>query len=409
MTRRKAKTWSKSIGPYGSRIRLFEDPNSGIIYAETADPTLGAGYRSRSLRHRDRKRAVHWAHEQLAKLQRHEQIMLNRVPTLGLVLGLYLRHQTLKKCEAEQKADARRAELWGRFLGNRKDLRRITRHQWDSFVELRRSGAIGARGHEVKESSRRPVRAGTVAADLVFLRSVISWAMTWQTEDGRYLLSEDVTRGFEIPSDKNPRRPVVTQDRYEKLLAVADQVAMVVDWSEKRVSRPSYLPQLLVLAYGTGRRIGAICALRYEDLRLDQGPHGSIRWPADTDKIGRESIVPISAEVREAINQVLEDRPGIGAAPLFPAPQDPSQPISRALASGWLLQAEDLAGVEKHDGSLWHAYRRGWATARKNLPAPDVAAAGGWTDTSTLRDVYQQADQETMYRVVSQPQVIREA
>jgi hypothetical protein len=59
--------------------------------------------------------------------------------------------------------------------------------------------------------------------------------------------------------------------------------------------------------------------------------------------------------------------------------------------------------VEKQDGSLWHALRRAWATARKHLPTPDVAAAGGWCDQNTLLTVYQQADQETMYRVVSEP------
>lgn len=409
MTRPKAKAWSKSIGPYGSRIRLFEDPNSGIIYAETADPTLRAGYRSRSLRHRDRKRAIRWAHEQLAKLQQHEQVMLDRVPTLGLVLGLYLRHQTPKKCEAEQKADARRAELWKRFLGSKKDLRRITRHEWDSFIELRISGAIDSRGKGTKRGARRPVRSGTVGSDLIFLRTVLHWAEKWQDESGRYLLREDPTRGFEIPKDLNPRRPLATDDRTERIRAVADQVEMDVYWSEKRVSQRSYLKELLVLAYGTGRRIGAICSLRYEDLRLDLGPHGSIRWPADTDKIGRESVVPISADVRQAIDGVLEERPGIGAAPLFPAPQDPTEPISKELASSWLLRAEELAGVEKHDGSLWHAYRRAWATARKHLPDPDVAFAGGWADASTLRDIYQRPDQATVYEVVSQPMEIREA
>lgn len=409
MTRRKAKTWSKSIGPYGSRIRLSEDPNSGIIYAETADQTLSSGRRSRSLRHRDKKRAVRWAHEQLAKLQQHEQIMLDRVPTLGLVLGLYLRHQTPKKCEAEQKADSRRAELWKRFLGSKKDLRRITRHEWDSFIDLRASGAIDSRGNEMKQEERRPVRSGTVGSDLIFLRTVLHWAEKWQDESGRYLLHEDPTRGFEIPKDINPRRPVATDDRTARILAVADQVVMDVYWGEKRIAQRSYLRELVVLAHGTGRRISAICSLRYEDLRLDQGPHGSIRWPADTDKIGRESTVPVSAEVRAVLDSILEDRPGIGAAPLFPAPQDPSEPVSKELASGWLLRAEELAGVEKHDGSLWHAYRRAWATARKHLPDPDVAAAGGWTDTSTLRDIYQQADQTTMYEVVSQPMEIREA
>ncbi len=74
------------------------------------------------------------------------------------------------------------------------------------------------------------------------------------------------------------------------------------------------------------------------------------------------------------------------------------------------LEAERVAGVPKQEGTLWHAFRRKWATERKHLPDVDVvAAAGGWSDTTTLRCVYQQADQEGMYRVVSEPSVLREA
>ncbi|MGI9038091.1 MAG: tyrosine-type recombinase/integrase [Gemmatimonadota bacterium] len=409
MPRRKRKNWSKSFGPYGSRIRIFEDPNSGILYAETRDPTLASGYRSRSLRHRDRARAERWATQQLAKLQRHERILLDRVPVLRLVAGLYLRYQSPKKCATEQKADARRAELWTRYLGADRDLSRITRHEWDSFIELRAAGAIDARGRQIEEGSRRPVRNGSVKADLVFLRTMIHWAMKWQDRSGRYLMREDPTRGFDVPRNLNPRRPVATLDRYERVLAVADQIEMEVSWAETRVSQRSYLREVLVLAHHTGRRISAILALRYEDLRLDRKPHAAIRWPADTDKMNRESLVPVSPEVLAALESILRERPGIGAAPIFPAPKDPSRPVSTMVASTWLLTAEKLAGVEKHYGSLWHAYRRGWATARKHLPDVDVAAAGGWADTVTLKAVYQQADESTMYRVVSQPMEIREA
>ena len=38
-----------------------------------------------------------------------------------------------------------------------------------------------------------------------------------------------------------------------------------------------------------------------------------------------------------------------------------------------------------------------------------VAAAGGWTNSNTLRQVYQQADQETMLRVVLDGGTLREA
>jgi hypothetical protein len=74
--------------------------------------------------------------------------------------------------------------------------------------------------------------------------------------------------------------------------------------------------------------------------------------------------------------------------------------MSRHCARDLLLRAERLAGLEPLDGSLWHAYRRKWATERKHLPAVDVAAAGGWKNTTTLARCYQQADAETMLRVV---------
>ena len=45
--------------------------------------------------------------------------------------------------------------------------------------------------------------------------------------------------------------------------------------------------------------------------------------------------------------------------------------------------------------------RRGWATARKHLPAADVAKVGGWKQGSvTLLAVYQQPDADTTLAVV---------
>ena len=79
------------------------------------------------------------------------------------------------------------------------------------------------------------------------------------------------------------------------------------------------------------------------------------------------------------------------------------------LAATWLRTAEELAGLQKFGGSLWHVYRRKWAIERKHHPDADVAAAGGWANANTLRLVYQQADQETMRRVVLERGELREA
>ena len=169
------------------------------------------------------------------------------------------------------------------------------------------------------------------------------------------------------------------------------------------------MSEIFDIANGTGRRLSAVCSLRYEDLSLSDEPYGSIRWPADTDKMGHESTVPISPLVRAALERIHAERPGIGAAPLFPSPGDPTKPMTRHLADKWLRKAEKLAGLKKLGGSLWHAYRRKWATERKHMPAADVAAAGGWSNPNTLRLVYQQADQETMLRVVLEGGTLREA
>jgi hypothetical protein len=81
--------------------------------------------------------------------------------------------------------------------------------------------------------------------------------------------------------------------------------------------------------------------------------------------------------------------------------------MSRHLADKWLRRAERLAGLEPQRGSLWHAYRRKWATERKHHPDVDVAAAGGWRSLQSLKTAYQRADAVTMLRVVVEPRSLR--
>ncbi len=128
----------------------------------------------------------------------------------------------------------------------------------------------------------------------------------------------------------------------------------------------------------------------------------ALRWPADTDKMELEAVVPVTRGVREVLDLIQRERPGMGAAPLFLGPKNPGVPIRYDLASTWLLEAEKLAGLPKQDGSLCHAFRRKWATERKALSDVDVAAAGGWKSPRTRVELYQRPDTATMYRVVSE-------
>ncbi len=108
-----------------------------------------------------------------------------------------------------------------------------------------------------------------------------------------------------------------------------------------------------------------------------------------------------ASERREAMDGYLRAAPRVGDVPLFPAPRNPSAPVRRETVAKWLVAAERRAELPKLVGGTFHPYRRLWATERKHLPDVDVAAAGGWRDTSALRASYKQADPATVYRVVA--------
>jgi integrase len=188
------------------------------------------------------------------------------------------------------------------------------------------------------------------------------------------------------------------------------QVKMRVQRGLQRVSVESYLPELFEIGVGTGRRITAICSLRVEDLDLErtaEAPWGAIVWSEDFDKMGKRWRCPISAVVREALESALRKRQALGPW-LFPSPGNPDRPVRCEEASTWLRAAEKLAGLEPQRGTLWHAYRRLWASARKDLPDVDVAQAGGWSSLDALKLAYQQPDDATMLRVVTHQAELRE-
>ncbi len=147
--------------------------------------------------------------------------------------------------------------------------------------------------------------------------------------------------------------------------------------------------------------------LTYADILHDRGPNGSLRFRADADKMGYDSVVPMTPGVRSVIDRVLRERLGIGNTPLFPSPNDLGQPVSRHLCDKWLREAERLAGVEKLDGRLWHAYRAKFATEMVDVPDRVLAKLGGWKAPRTL-DIYQQPGDDVMLEALEQRRVLRE-
>jgi integrase len=404
--RKQRKRWSWAAGEYGGRVRVYANARGwlyGCVPLEHA-PGEPLRYKKQALKHKDRERAKAWARDESEKMAVGLPNASDAVPTVARVFAIYKAKQTPRKGKSCRAQDARAVVMFTNVLGAGRDLSKLTLGEWTDFIDARGRGAIGPRGEPVPEKDRQPVGARAVENDCEWLDTVLRWATQWQdAETGKYLLRENPIRGElfrrAVPHEQNPQQPVASQDRFEATLTKSGDVH-------------PYLPAILALVNGTGRRIRAVLALRYQDLELGAtkaAPQGAISWPGDTDKMGKSWSAPISKAVRAALDATLAERPGIGGAYLFPRPTDATKPVSYEDASKWLRAAEKKAKLAKLKGSLWHAYRRKWGTERKGLPVQDVAAAGGWKDIQTLQRIYQQPDPATLYRVVTEATELREA
>ena len=161
----------------------------------------------------------------------------------------------------------------------------------------------------------------------------------------------------------------------------------------------------LVLAEATGRRLGWIRQLRWEDIDFQRH---TIRWRAAFDKKGKECVVPMPNELVQELRQ-FRRRLGASSGWIFGGERLPDQPMDRHLFDKWLGVAGNDAKLPKLQGGLWHPYRRKWATERKHHSLKDVAAAGGWKDIETLLTCYQHPDLDTLLAVMSEPRKVRDA
>ena len=128
-----------------------------------------------------------------------------------------------------------------------------------------------------------------------------------------------------------------------------------------------------VLAEATGRGLGSIRQLRWEDVDLD---HKQIRWRADADKKGRESVVPIPAELADAL-RVFRRRLGAVGGWVFAAERLADQPTDRHVFNKWLTVAERHAQLPKLNGGWGTPSRPDWRTEARQLSPPYRAAAAG--------------------------------
>jgi len=367
------KRWSYKAGERGrNRVRAYEDSKSGKIMLEFYEDGKRRAY---STGHADRDRAKQEADEVAVGLGNQESPIPPEETTIRQLFDIYGSEVTPQKSERDQRYEESASKMLVAFFGPERKARTLDRRLWDSFVRERSEGRVSPGAKE----KRAKVRGRTVGRDLKFLSAVLTWGTMARDERGGFLLDRNPCRGFPFPPE-NPRRPVVDQDRYRAMLGGA----ATVGWRMRLA---------LVLAHETGHRIGAIRLLRWSDVDLSKM---RIRWRAESDKLAREHVTPLTGEAVQALEESRRHNPAIGDAWVLPSPSNPTVPCSRRLVCDWWHRAEK-AGKLKHIPHLgWHGLRRKFGEELKGVPLKDLCALGGWSDPQTVLRCYQRADEATM-------------
>jgi integrase len=403
--------WTRSLGERGMRVRLFEKRRNGTFYRTIW--VRGQGRDHASLKTRDRNEAERLGRVLLAELLRQEETTKSQRLTLG---ALWQRYETECAAYLDNKLDTRRddasrAKILLAFFGEQCDVRTLTARDQGAYAARRKAGGI-VLADGVKT---RLVRVRSAEMDLVLLHAMLGWATTVRLPNGARLLDANPLSGVRREREQNPARPVASWERFQRTRTAmrklqqeaaecraADPDSVTAEMDETRWAK---MELALVLAEATGRRLGSIRQLRWEDIDFSRR---TIRWRAEFDKKGKEWVIPMPDSLAEELKQ-FRMRFGAITGWIFAGERKLDQPMDRHLFDKWLHVAERKAKLPKLEGGLWHPYRRKWATERKHHSLKDVAAAGGWKDTETLLTCYQQPDADTLLAVMSEPKKMRDA
>lgn len=314
------------------------------------------------------------------------------------IFELYHEARGRHKKGSQPAEDMRRQKIWLAFF-EREEVwtpELLDNDVRDEFIRQRRRGELRVDGVDlVLADPKRPgmdvVKPGTVRADIVYLNTVLNWAVDKRIS-GKQLIAKNpisLPRGL---STQMPSRPVAAHEDIRDLRRVADSI-----------DRQGLFGCFVRIHDGLGWRVTAICNIRACELHLeaiDGMPYGYILKNPHVDKRGVGQRVPLSRHLRASFVRLLRLR-GLSTESedfLFSAKKAQERPWSRWHIRDLYKRAEKAARIAPIGGT--HAMRRKWVTERKDHPVPDIMRAGGWLDQRSLES-YMHADDSTTYEVVS--------
>ena len=148
MARTKRSRRSYGAGEWGrNRVRVFPDPKTGLYQIEWREN----GRRlTRSLKHRDWKRAKRQADEVAAGFAVHEPAGKAEAEpeplTLERLFEIYGEEVTPTKSEHTRRRDRVAAAMFLRFFGRDRRPETLSQRDWDRFIRERRAGTVGPSG-----------------------------------------------------------------------------------------------------------------------------------------------------------------------------------------------------------------------------------------------------------------------
>src|SRR4051812_16619264 len=214
------KRWSRTVGGYGYRVRIFARGASGRLTLRWWDPGQ-KDVVDRALGHADRALAETEAKAVSAALLSATGTAARGIVTMGELLAKYEREVVPKrKTEAGRQEARRRINLWQTVLGATRDVHAIDESDLDRFVADRGAGRIQVDDHELAAAPG----PRTIGADLEFLRAVFNWGRRLKGADGKRLVVDNPVLGYAIPRAPAPRRPVASYDRFLAVRAQCDAV-----------------------------------------------------------------------------------------------------------------------------------------------------------------------------------------
>jgi integrase len=376
--RPKSKPWSYVAGKKGrNRVRVYERSEHGL-WIDYRDAT-GKRVRQSLGRGGDERDWAEAEADRIAAQFRREGARDQRGVTLRTLFDKYERDKP-EKGASKNAHDQRARKLFLACWGGDTPVADLDRRDWDRFIEQRRSGALTPKG------SSRPadgVGSRAIQYDLRYVLAVLRWGECVR-ERGRPLVDRNPFRGFPVPSEPSPRRPIVTEAEFRKLVKVAP-----------RVGTPCRL--FLLVVDETGHRGSSVAQLRWSDVDLVSR---SVVWRAESDKTRFRHTTPLSSEVVAELKKAQRASGAIGDAWIFPSPTNVTQPVSRHLLRDWWDRLEELAKLEPVKGRGWHSLRRKFATDHEDRPLVELMALGGWRDPQTIIKCYQKPREERLREAV---------